>query len=520
MQLRLSGARITCAVAFAAAFGGSASASAAAAPAGEAGETAPHANDASADSGDERSSRAAPQADPGGEAVERPAIGQRRDVERELRPGEERPVPDYDGRPEPTSLADAALWVPRVALFPLYVLTEYAIRRPLGWLVTTAERERWPAIIINFLTFDERRAGIVPTGMIDFGLRPSIGVYVFWNDVFAEDNDLRLRAAYGGEDMWLLRLTKRFSLGAGQLALTGSYESRPDNVFHGIGRDHDRARSRYFRSVARLGALYSSEWYQSSYARIGAGAREVHLDGERGCCGDPSLMDRVRDGAFEVPPGMNQVLDVLDQAIEVVFDSRPPRDPDLPPASDYHQPPGHGVRLAVRGQMSELMDQSLAFEDPIADAWLHYGASLGGFVDLSGEQRSLGLTVAVDFVEPLGDGEVPLVDLVTLGGERPMRGFLAGELVDKSGAALRLDYRWPVAVWLDGTLLYEVGNVFGSALSGFQLGQLRSSYGFGLQAVGAQDHVFQLMLAFGSESFDDGGRLDTFRFVFGTTAGF
>lgn len=429
-------------------------------------------------------------------------------------------MPDYDGRPEPRSLSDVALWVPRIVLFPLYVVSEYLIRQPLGWLVSTAERERWPTIIINFLTFDDRRAGIVPTGMIDFGLRPSIGVYVFWNDFLTADNALRFRAAYGGDDLWLVRLTDRFPLGAGQLALTGSYESRPDNVFHGIGRDHDRQRSRYFRSVTRAGAMYSAEWYRSSYARIGAGLREVELDGERSCCDDPSVMDRVRAGALEAPPGMDQVFDVVDQTAEIVLDSRWPRDPELPRASDYVMPPGNGVRLALRGQVSELMDQSLAPSDPIADAWLHYGASLGAYVDVSGQQRSLGLTALLDFVEPIGDGGVPLIDLVTLGGERPLRGFLSGELVDRSAAALRLDYRWPVAVWLDGSLLYEVGNVFGSALSGFQLGQLRSSYGIGLQAVGAQDHVFQLLLAVGSESFDDGGRLDSFRFVFGTTAGF
>jgi len=109
---------------------------------------------------------------------------------------------------------------------------------------------------------------------------------------------------------------------------------------------------------------------------------------------------------------------------------------------------------------------------------------------------------------------------VSLGGERPLRGFLQGQFVDRSAAALRLDYRWPVAVWLDGTLTYEMGNVFGRNLSGFELAELRSSFGIGIQAIGAQDHVFQALVAFGTQPYDQGGHVDSFRFVLGTTAGF
>lgn len=436
------------------------------------------------------------------------------------RDADRRPVPNYDGRPETTSLSEAALWVPRVVLFPLYAVTEYLIRVPLGWFVSTAERGHWPTLIINFLTFNERQGGIVPTGLIDFGLRPSVGLYAFWNDFFVADNDLRFRAAYGGSGFYLVRLTDRFPLGSGSQALNLSYESRPDNVFHGIGRVHDASRSRYFRAIARAEAMYSVPWYRSSRARFAAGVRQVQLDGDRRCCDDAALRDRVRAGAFPLPAGMDQVYEVADQSVEVVLDSRWPRNPELPPASDYVPPPGHGVRLALRAGVSELLGQTLAPAAPLADGWVHYGASLGGFVDLTGYQRSLGLRAVVDFVDPIGAGPVPLTDLVSLGGDRLMRGFLPGELVDRSAAVLRLEYHWPVAVWLDGSLMYEVGNVFGAHLSGLGLGQLRSSYGLGLQTIGDEDHVFQLLLAIGSESFDAGGRLDSFRFVFGTSAGF
>jgi outer membrane protein assembly factor BamA len=151
---------------------------------------------------------------------------------------------------------------------------------------------------------------------------------------------------------------------------------------------------------------------------------------------------------------------------------------------------------------------------------VRYGASLGAYYDLTGEQRNVSATAIVDFSDPLGSGEVPVTDLVTLGGDRPLRGFLANQFVDRSAAALRLEYRWPVAVWLDGSLLYEAGSVFGQGLSGFDLGAFRNSYGFGMAAVGAQDHPFQVLLALGTKPWESGGAIDSFRFVFGTTAGF
>jgi hypothetical protein len=52
------------------------------------------------------------------------------------------------------------------------------------------------------------------------------------------------------------------------------------------------------------------------------------------------------------------------------------------------------------------------------------------------------------------------------------------------------------------------------------MSRFRNSYGFGLVAVGAQDHPFQALVAVGTKPWADGGGVDSFRFVFGTTAGF
>src|SRR5262249_6333396 len=54
-----------------------------------------------------------------------------------------RPAFDYDGRTEPTTPGDVLIWVPRILFFPVYLVTEFVIRRPLGFLMVSAERGRW-----------------------------------------------------------------------------------------------------------------------------------------------------------------------------------------------------------------------------------------------------------------------------------------------------------------------------------------------------------------------------------------
>ena len=57
-----------------------------------------------------------------------------------------RPLPDYEGRPPPApSAGDVALWIPRVIFSPVYFVSEFLIRRPIGALIRGG-RSREPAI--------------------------------------------------------------------------------------------------------------------------------------------------------------------------------------------------------------------------------------------------------------------------------------------------------------------------------------------------------------------------------------
>ncbi|MCA9627810.1 MAG: BamA/TamA family outer membrane protein [Myxococcales bacterium] len=457
-------------------------------------------------------------------------------------PGDgERAVPDYDGRPDRTTAGDVLIWIPRILLSPLYLVSEYVIRRPLGVLVTTAERDNWVEAVTDFFTFGpDDNMGIVPTGLIDFGFRPSVGVYYFWNDAGHQQNKVRARAAWGGEDWLNLQLTDRVALDEDtDISLTGEYLKRPDYVFYGLGPRSRGPDPRYRREMleAKLGfsgylttrphhkPRTPSEQPTDSMLQATVGVRDVTIGLGDGCCDDPSVQSLVDEGRLETPPGSRDGYTIAFERLDLDLDSRRRReklfDDD---ASDWTQPNGTGVRFSVRAEHATGLRRptpTLATTTTDRQAWLKYGATLGAFWDVTDLQRVLGLQLIVDLVDPLLDGsEIPFNEQINLGGDRPMRGFLEGRLIDRSSAVLRFDYTWPIWVWLDGAVHYAVGNVFGEHLEGFEAGALRQSAGMGIRAVGSRDHVFEMLLAFGTEPFDEGAEPESLRFVFGATSGF
>ena len=130
------------------------------------------------------------------------------------------------------------------------------------------------------------------------------------------------------------------------------------------------------------------------------------------------------------------------------------------------------------------------------------------------------MSVATLFVDSLNHREVPFSELVTLGGAGPMRGFYPGRLRDKSAAVVTLKYRWPIWVWLDGSLQAAVGNVFGDHLQQLEWSRFRFSGAIGLESIGSRDGSFELLAGIGTETFDHGTQITSGRVLIGTNRGF
>lgn len=421
-------------------------------------------------------------------------------------PSDERERPDYDGRGGPaTTPGDVLLWVPRVLLAPAYVVAEFVIRRPLGWLIAGAERIGLPALLYDFFTFDEHRAGILPTVLIDFDFYPSVGLYAFWNDVGFARHGVRLRGAYGGDEWLAASFSDRIAFddaGRDRFRLDVRAERRPDFTFFGLGPDtRQSALVRYGRDLREVALAFDKGAWRASSLHAQAGLMAV--DFRRGGYGDdPTLEAAMATGALELPPGYDEGYTILRSRLVAALDNRLPR-----PAS------AQGFRLEVHGTQATDLRQDASF--------VGYGAAGGLALDLNSRNRIVSLGALVRFVDPIDDAVIPFTELVTLGGApNAMRGLYPGRLYDRSAAVAGLGYRWPIWIWLDGALRMEVGNVFGEHLAGFRLERLRWSGALGVESVGTPDNSFELMIGAGSETFESGARVDSFRFVFGTTSGF
>ena len=417
---------------------------------------------------------------------------------------------DYGAPDEPTTVGDVLVWPPRVVLFPLWLLTEFVFRRPIGALVQAAEKGRWIQTAEDIFTFGDKDAplgqfAIFPSALLDFGLKPSVGFNAKWNYIGAEKNSVTMHFGTWGPDWIAARVSDSYAISDSEnVYIAGSLVRRRDNPFSGYGSfSRQDARTRYSSTVSQAGIGHEKHFWRSSLIRTEAGSRTLFF-GDSGCCAEPTLSDEVAAGRI-VAPGFGQGYAGAFQRVDFELDSREKR-----PA------PGSGVRL-------ELHEESVYTLDPNPDqerrAWVKYGGSIGGALDLTKEQRVISAAVSAELVDPLA-GSVPFPDQVQLGGDSLMPGYLRGRLVDRSSVVGSLQYRWPVWVFLDGVITGSVGNVFGEHFKGFDIKQTRLSSGIGLRSNGERESGFELLFAVGSEPFDDNFKIDSFRLVLGSHHGF
>lgn len=415
-----------------------------------------------------------------------------------------RRLPDYDGRGgEPKKPGYAALWVPRSLFFPFYLVSEYVVRRPLGALVSAAERARLPQALYGFFMLsDDHKVGWVPTFFVDFGFKPSIGVYFFWNDAVVKDNDVSVHAATWGKDWLLGSISDRWQSSVNEAwTFRASALRRPDFRYYGEGPSTtENQLSRYGATRIEASVTYSRNFGEMSQLQLGTGYRSLvfHQPDE----GMLSVSTAVEQGRFAAPAALDSGYRAGFSRVLLRLDSRKKR-----------PHPQTGVRLDLDAEQGSAPDTP-------ARGWLRYGAIAGGFLDLDRHARVLSLSMAAQMAEPLASGAVPFTELVQLGGAELMRGFLPGRLFGRSALVSTLSYRWPVWIWLDGTIQLSVGNVYGPQFSDFSPSQLRFSGAMGVQTSVRSENPVEILLGFGTETFERGAQINTLRLAFGTTRGF
>jgi hypothetical protein len=418
---------------------------------------------------------------------------------------DKREIPDYDGRGNPDAEQGTwALWIPRVALSPLYAVNEYVLRRPIGALVTTAEKNHWIETVGEIFTFGKpgHTYTLYPTALFDFGLLPSVGFF-FSGDAFLVDrNQIRVHAATWGPSWISASAIDRYGSATQSIATRVEFTRRPDYLFLGIGPDvTDATASRYGLERFDAGLTFKQKQNRNheSFVSVTGGVRQIAFrDGT--CCVDPPLTDRIADGMLPAPPGFDVPYVSLYQRADFVLDSRLPR-PE----------PGSGVYLRLGAETD--------FDVKNDRSWASYGGVLGAAVDLNGRQRTIGLQVGVKLTDPIKGGVVPFNEMASLGSDL-MPGFVNGWMTGNSFFATQLSYTWPIWVALDGETRFSMGNAFGDHLDGLSTGKLRMSGDIGITTSGLRDNGFEVLFGVGTETIDHGAGISSVRLTFGSRKGF
>jgi hypothetical protein len=414
---------------------------------------------------------------------------------------------DYGGPPSETTAGDVLIWPARVIFFPLWVVSEFVFRRPLGGLTRAAEKGRWIEGFTELFTFGERKQfTILPSALLDFGLKPSVGFNASYRYLGDDKNTAKLHFGTWGPDWIAIKATDTYDLSKNQqLFVETSLVRRRDNPFSGIGpRSKQDDRMRYASTVAEANVGQSWTFWRESVFRSRAGLRSLAFH-DGGCCGDETLSDAIAAGRT-VAPGFGRGYTGPFQRLELELDSRTPR-PDS----------GGGLRLEAHEETVFPLDAPRGEQ---RRSWVRYGGSVGGAFDMTGSSRVVSLSVAAELADPLSSGPIPFTDQVSLGGDVLMPGYLRGRLVDRSATVATLQYRWPIWVYLDGVIHAAVGNVWGQHFAGFDAKASRLSSGVGIRSNGDRASGFEALFAVGTDPFDEGFNVSSLRLLIGSHHGF
>jgi hypothetical protein len=414
-----------------------------------------------------------------------------------------RAVPDYDGRASVAPDAvDALLWVPRVLTSPLYFLSEYVIRIPLGAFDTWVERNEVAQLLFDFFRFGpEKELTIVPTAFYDFGFLPSVGIYARWNDMGAVGHRLSAHAATWGEDWVSFTLNDSFRLDSLFTFFARAHYIRRQDYLLGIedGENGGRVITRYSGERVDGEAGYKLRFGPRSTLTV-SGLVQGSTFGTTsfGAPDQPSVIAYVASHGGPRPIGFAEGYGLASARAHAIVDTREP-----------NGLPSSGVRLEARAELAGT------FAGLSGSRWVRLDGEALAASDFLGGRRAMSLAVDVAMILPLDASPVPFDQGIDLGGAGPLMAFSPGQLRGLSALSATLAYEWPVWVFVNAQLFAAVGGVFGERYEGLALGRMRLSFGLAMRPNDPGDQPFEVGLAFGTGPFADGAGVDTVRFFVG-----
>lgn len=400
-------------------------------------------------------------------------------------------------QPPSTEPEDYYLFVPRLVLYPVNLVLKLVFI-PIRGAAILVDRYHLIEHTKDILYNDARTAGVLPAFGYQTGYGLTYGLKAFHNDLFGNDEELNVAAAFGG----ILVQGYGMSFVGDQVAHTplwlearAGYDVRPALYFDGIGNEslsdtagtglapRDAAVATRFREARAFGTLTvgASIGDEGDRSHVGVTGllNKREFGSERRDFPEPSIED-VYDTSQIV--GFDEGVTVLEATPTFVYDSR-----------NREAVPSRGVYLDLFGGHTLPITSD-------ADYW-HYGATFATYLDLYKDSRIVGLRTTLEAVHG-DDDDIPFSELMKLGGPNSLRGYQLDRFRDKISALATLEYNYPVHEFVSGEAFLDVGRVGQTYTEVFDRDGLKDfHFGGGLGFVFHNDDkvIFKAQAAYGEE---------------------
>ena len=404
---------------------------------------------------------------------------------------------------EPERRGEWALWIPRVLLFPLRVVTEvinYPVRKGLYAYEVYSLGPRVKGVFFN----EEGTAGVFPVAFVETGFGLNAGGRLVLRELGGTDIGFSGRASFGGRFRNLFSASLKsgetwrnleFDLGA-------IYEVRPKDRFFGIGNADLREDAGVLNPVDPVGvsSLRDTRFRQNAI-RVTAGVT-YRLPHQFAIHASGAIIDRAfSDAEEENEPedqlannfitddvtGFNDGSQTAYSELELRYDSRRA-------ANRWEGPsvPSRGwLATAFIGYTAGLSD------DPAS--YFRYGADVQRSFRIAAAPRVLTIRALLEGVDGSYD-EVSFYDLPRLGGPLLLRGHDQDLYRDRVAGLASAEYQFDAIELVSGFLFTDVGRVF-PTISDVSLSDMRVGFGGGIEVHTRTSFLGRLTLA----SSSDGG---------------
>ncbi len=187
---------------------------------------------------------------------------------------------EYGAPKREADAEEVLLWGPRVVFFPLWAVSEYVVRRPIGAFVVVAEREQWPLQVVSLHVRRTQAGEVVSLGVLrlraqaERGLQPLV-------EAFSGRAQHAARAHFGtwGPDWIAAKVVDTYEIDAQRsLSLEGSFTSRKDLPFFGMGPLSESDLSlRYQAMTAEVAASSEITFWAFQPLRVARGVSLARL---------------------------------------------------------------------------------------------------------------------------------------------------------------------------------------------------------------------------------------------------